>query len=218
MGDVNALTTLDFSFYNDVFMNPGFHMVSYFLGFGIAIVYRRFLIESQLNKNLPEGEDPELSRASRFFTLISENARLRYCNYILGTLLIAGALGWCYPFMNKADDISSWNATLFSTVAPVLFLAGQAAYIMPALVGKAALLNSILSCGMFLIVSNLTAAMCLIGPQICLWYYLSNGHTLDISWYVTQYYFDSNAVFTFLVALFASTLADKPFYSLIHLK
>ena len=89
---------------------------------------------------------------------------------------------------------------------------------MPALVGKAALLNSILSCGMFLIVSNLAAAMCLIGPQICLWYYLSNGHTLDISVYVTQYYFDSNAVFTFLIALLVSTLADKPFYSLIHLK
>ena len=104
VGDVNSLTELDFSFYNDVFMNPAFHLVSYFLGFGIAIVYRRFLIESQLNKNLPEGEDPELSRASRFFTLISENARLRYVNYTLGTFLIAGALAWTYPFMNKAED------------------------------------------------------------------------------------------------------------------
>ena len=103
-------------------------------------------------------------------------------------------------------------------MAPLIFLTGQAAYIMPALVGKAALLNSILSCGMFLIVSNLTAAMCLIGPQICLWYYLSNGHTIDISWYTTQYYFDSNAVFTFLISLVVATLADKPFYSLIHIE
>lgn len=60
--------------------------------------------------------------------------------------------------------------------------------------------------------------MCLVGPQICLWYYLSSGHTLDISWYVTQYYFDSNAVFTFLLSIVVAAISDKPFYSLVHLK
>jgi len=45
-GAVNSLTTLKFDFYNDVFMLPVFHLVSYFAGFGLAIVYRRFLIES----------------------------------------------------------------------------------------------------------------------------------------------------------------------------
>ena len=71
---------------------------------------------------------------------------------------------------------------------------------------------------MFLAVSNLAATMCLVGPLICLWYFMSNGHTLDISWYTVQYYFDSNAVFTFLFSIFIAALSDKPFYSLVHLK
>lgn len=106
---------------------------------------------------------------------------------------------------------------IFSGVAPLVFLLGFSTLLMPALVGKAALFNSIFSCGMFLIVSNLAATMCLVGPQICLWYYLSSGHTLDISWYVSQYYFDSNAVFTFLISILVAALSDKPFYSLVHL-
>ena len=51
-GVVNSLTSLNFSFYNSVFMLPVFHIGSYFGGFGLAIVYRRFLIESELNKDV----------------------------------------------------------------------------------------------------------------------------------------------------------------------
>lgn len=100
----------------------------------------------------------------------------------------------------------------------MLWIIGFSTYLMPALVGKAALFRSVLSCGMFLIVSNLAATMSLIGPQICLWYYLSSGQKLDISYYVTQYYFDSNAVFTFLISIVVAAISDKPFYSLVHLK
>jgi len=120
--------------------------------------------------------------------------------------------------MAHAETQPNWHATLFSTLAPILFLIGFSTLLMPSLVGKAALFNSVLSCGMFLIVSNLAATMCLIGPLVCLWYYLSSGHTLDISWYVTQYYFDSNAVFTFLVSIMIAALSDKPFNSLVHLQ
>ena len=96
-----------------------------------------------------------------------------------------GTMAWCYPFMANAEIQPNWHASLFSTLAPHLFGLGLSSYLMPALIGKAALFRSVMSCGMFLIVSNLAATMCLIGPQICLWYYLSSGHTLDISWYVT---------------------------------
>ena len=34
---------------------------------------------------------------------------------------------------------------------------------------------------------------------------------------MTQYYFDSNVVFTFLVSLVIAAISDKPFYSLVHL-
>ena len=71
---------------------------------------------------------------------------------------------------------------------------------------------------MFLALSNLSAAMSLIGPMICLWYYLSSGHTLDIGWYTTQYYYDSNCCFTFLISLMLATISEKPFYSLVTVK
>ena len=71
---------------------------------------------------------------------------------------------------------------------------------------------------MFLALSNLSAAMNLVGPLICLWYYLSSGHTLDIGWYTTQYYYDSNTVFTFLISLALATLSEKPFNSLVTIK
>ena len=57
-GTVNSLTTLQFDFYNNVFMLPAFHLASYFGGFGLAIVYRRFLVESELNKDVDQAENP----------------------------------------------------------------------------------------------------------------------------------------------------------------
>ena len=102
-GIVNSLTTLKFDFYNDVFMLPVFHLASYFGGFGLAIVYRRFLIDSELNKDVQE-ENPQISRASRFFYLLAENARVRYATYVFGSILMIGSLAWCYPFMSNAEN------------------------------------------------------------------------------------------------------------------
>ena len=144
-----------------------------------------FLLETELNKKIGNEEQTSISRSSRFFTILSENARIRYGTYVLGCILMFGACIWCYPFMAHAETQANWHSALFSTAAPILFLIGFSTLLMPALVGKAALFNSIMSCGMFLIVSNLAATMCLLGPITCLWYFLSSGHTLDISWYVT---------------------------------
>ena len=102
-GSVNYLTTLSFEFYNKVFMLSPFHLVSYFSGFGLAIVYRRFLIESELSKSVA-SEATEISRSSRYFTLLIENAKVRYTTYLVGTLFMAGACFWCYPFMAHAED------------------------------------------------------------------------------------------------------------------
>ena len=99
-GEVNDLKTLNFEFYNDVFMLSPFHLGSYFVGFGLAIVYRRFLIESELNKSVLQGAS--INRSSRFFALIAENARVRYASYIFGSILMLGSQVWCYPFMSDA--------------------------------------------------------------------------------------------------------------------
>ena len=96
--------------------------------------------------------------------MIAENARVRYATYAFGSILMIGTMAWCYPFMANAEIQPNWHATVFSTFAPHLFGVGLSTYIMPALIGKAALFRSIMSCGMFLIVSNLAATMCLIGP------------------------------------------------------
>ena len=220
-GIVNSLTVLNFDFYNDVYMLTPFHLCTYFAGCGMAVCYRRFLIESQLAKSVvrttEESQRMEISRSYRFFILLQENATVRYVMYVCGTLLMLGCMAWCYPFMSAPESQPNVHATLFSFVAPMLFVLGMSAYIFPALVGKAALFNSVTSCGMFLIVSNLSATMCLVGPSICLWYYMSSGHTIDLSWYQAQYYFDSNVVFTFLLSIVVAAVSDKPFYSLVNL-
>lgn len=56
--------------------------------------------------------------------------------------------------------------------------------LVPALAGKAALFNEIFGCGMFLALSNLAGAMALVGPIVCLWFFLSTGHPLEFSYYV----------------------------------
>lgn len=103
-GAVNNLTVLNFDFYNDVFMLSPFHLVSYFAGFGLAIVYRRFLLDTELNKSVANSEATTLTRSSRFFTLITENARVRYTTYLVGGMIMLGALLWVYPFMAKPED------------------------------------------------------------------------------------------------------------------
>lgn len=103
VGVVNSLTTLNFDFYNDVFMLSPFHLTSYFIGFGTAIIYRRYLVETKLNKSLADDEVPQISRASRFFVLIENNANVRYTIYVIGTILVAGSLLWCYPFMSSPE-------------------------------------------------------------------------------------------------------------------
>jgi len=163
-GQYNSLTKLDFRFYNDVFMLSPFHLSSYFAGFGLAIIYRRYLSDSLNNKDAEASQDYESSRASRFFTLLSENAKVRYFGYVVGFVLIIGTCSWVYPFMSNSAAQPNWHAALFSMAAPTLFLIGFSCFLLPALVGKAALFRSVMGCGMFLIVSNLAATMCLIGP------------------------------------------------------
>ena len=47
----NNLSTLDFTFYAKVYMQSYFHLPSYFIGFIGALVFRSYLINSELSKN-----------------------------------------------------------------------------------------------------------------------------------------------------------------------
>ena len=143
-----------------------FHLCSYFSGFCLAIVYRRFLSDSEINKaaEAESSASAEITRSSRFFILVAENPKVRYIGYLIGFFLIFGTCSWVYPFMSNPDGQPNWHAGLFSFAAPMLFLLGFSCFLLPALVGKAALFREVMSCGMFLIVSNMAAAMCLIGP------------------------------------------------------
>ena len=129
-----------------------------------------------------------------------------------------GACLWVYPFMSNAPNQSRLHCAIFAALSNLIFLAGFSAILMSALIGKAALFRYVFECGMFLALSNLSAAMNLIGPLVCLWYYLSSGHTLDIGWYTTQYYYDSNTVFAFLFSIILATLSEKPFVSLVTIR
>jgi len=149
---------------------------------------------------------------------LRENSNIRYLNYLIGLVFMLGSVGAMYPYMSNAGKISSTLCGVFSALAPLIFNLGFVSFLLPALAGRAALFRSIFGCGMFLALSNLAASMSLIGPLICLWYYLSFGHQLELTWYVTQYYFDSNTVYTFLFAIILTSLADKPFNSLITMR
>ena len=82
-------------------MQSYFHYISYFMGFGLSIMYIQFLKSSENNK---EGGDLQQnsteSRSMHLFTLIRENSNLRYLMYVIGTILIIGTVSWMYPFMN----------------------------------------------------------------------------------------------------------------------
>ena len=220
--DPNQLNTLDFQFYDKVFMQGYYHMGSYLIGFCLAISYRRFAYETETHEKAKTERSSlaaaRVSHASRLYTLIAANGCFRYALYTIGVASILGACLWVYPFMSDAGGQSRLHAALYALFANLLFLGGFATILMPALIGKASLFRYIFQAGMFLALSNLSAAMSLIGPMICLWYYLSSGHTLDIGWYTTQYYYDSNCVFTFLISLMLATISEKPFYSLVTIK
>ena len=152
------------------------------------------------------------------FVFVSKNSGVRSLIYIVGLCTMFGTIFWLWPFLNNGQNQSQIHTTLFAALATPLFLIGFSCVLIPALIGKAALFNAICQASLFLSVSNLSAAMSLIGPLICLWYYLSSGHTLEFSWYTSQYYFDSNTLFTFLVAILGACLSEKPIHSLINLR
>ena len=104
-----------------------------------------------------------------------ESTRYRYTMYVIGFILMLGCIFSMFPFMNKPESIPTWAAILFSTLAPTVFLFGFCKLLAPALVGRAVLFKWFTSLGIFLVGANLAATMYLIGPLICLWYYLSSG-------------------------------------------
>ena len=217
--DPNYLNAVSFDYYNKLFMQGYFHLSSYVIGFCLALSYRRHAYETEQQlKARRERSSLAAGRAataSRLYTRIAESGPLRYGLYAVGCLAMLGACLWVYPFMSDAQNQSRLHCALYAAFANLIFLAGFSAVLMSALIGKAALFRYVFGCGMFLALSNLSAAMSLVGPLICLWYYLSAGHTLDIGWYTTQYYYDSNTAFTFLISIALATLSEKPFHSLV---
>lgn len=200
-----------------VFMKPWFHLNTYIFGIILALMYMRHLIELREN-NREDAENIEINYSSRLFIFVNSNTKVRYGCYVLGMLMLGAAFGWLYPFYSNALNQSLISCAFFSAFANLLVVIGLALILMPALKGKAAFFSEIFGCGLFLALSNLSAMMAVIGPIVCLWFFLSTGHPLDFSYYVQQYYFDSNAFFTFLTSVLLALLSDKPFNSMIYLK
>lgn len=198
-------------------MMPYFHLNTYLIGIVLALVYMRHVIELREN-NIEDTENIEVSISSRIFVLLNQNTKIRYFGYILGLMMISSAFIWLYPFYSNGKNQSNISCAFFAAFANLLVVGGLSLILIPALSGKAAFFSEIFGCGMFLALSNLSAMMAVLGPIICLWFYLSTGHALDFSYYVQQYYFDSNTFFTFLASFLLSLLSDKPFNSIISLK
>ena len=215
--DPNQVNYVNFDYLNMVYMKPWFHLNTYIFGIILALVYMRHLTELREN-NREDAENIEINYSSRLFVFVNSNNKIRYGGYILGMLMLGAAFGWLYPFYSNALNQSQISCAFFAAFANLLVVVGFALILMPALKGKSAFFSEIFGCGLFLALSNLSAMMATIGPIVCLWFFLSTGHPLDFSYYVQQYYFDSNAFFTFLTSVLLALLSDKPFNSIINLK
>ena len=215
--DPNQVNYVNFDYLNMVYMKPWFHLNTYIFGIILALVYMRHLTELREN-NREDAENIEINYSSRLFVFVNSNNKIRYGGYILGMLMLGAAFGWLYPFYSNALNQSQISCAFFAAFANLLIVVGFALILMPALKGKSAFFSEIFGCGLFLSLSNLSAMMATIGPIVCLWFFLSTGHPLDFSYYVQQYYFDSNAFFTFLISVLLALLSDKPFNSIINLK
>ena len=215
--DPNQVNYVNFDYLNMVYMKPWFHLNTYIFGIILALVYMRHLTELREN-NREDAENIEINYSSRLFVFVNSNNKIRYGGYILGMLMLGAAFGWLYPFYSNALNQSQISCAFFAAFANLLVVVGFALILMPALKGKSAFFSEIFGCGLFLALSNLSAMMATIGPIVCLWFFLSTGHPLEFSYYVQQYYFDSNAFFTFLTSVLLALLSDKPFNSIINLK
>jgi len=51
VSQINYLTTVSFAFYEQVYMKPYFHLMSFFMGFGLAVIYQSFLVNSKKIRN-----------------------------------------------------------------------------------------------------------------------------------------------------------------------
>ena len=150
-------------------------------------------------------------------TALVQKPKLRYTGYVLGLAMILSAYIWLYPFYSNAPNQSKDACALFAALSNVLVVGGLTTFLLPALGGKAALFSFVCGGGFFRSLSNLCAMMMVLGPIVCLWFYLSTGTALAFTYYIQQYNWDSNLFFAFVFALVFSLLTEKPFRALLAL-
>jgi hypothetical protein len=212
-GGVNNLNTVTFEYLNDIYMKPYFWINVYVFGVALCFVFADY------SKDLRQGraQSPKASLATKMMNALANKPKLRYAGYVLGIVMIFAAYAWLYPLYSNAANQSKDACAMFAAMTNVLVVVGFSMFLLPALGGKAAMFTYVCGSGFFLSLSNLCAMMMILGPVVCLWFYLSTGSPLAFTYYIQQYNWDNNLFFAFVFALIFSLLTDKPIRALLSL-
>lgn len=119
-------------FFSKVFMNPLFHLSSFFLGICMSLVYVRFRKERGHISALKN------SFSSRLIEMLRHNQAPRYFIYMIGIFCIFASILWQTPFMaGSSTTATRVMRALYASLAFPLYLVGVSMILMPALAGKA---------------------------------------------------------------------------------
>lgn len=130
--DHGATIATSDEFFSKVFMNPLFHLSSFFLGICMSLVYVRFRKERGHISALKN------SFSSRLIEMLRHNQAPRYFIYMIGIFCIFASILWQTPFLagSSTTDTRVMRA-LYASLAFPLYLVGVSMILMPALAGKA---------------------------------------------------------------------------------
>mmetsp|Transcript_22992 Transcript_22992/g.35518 ORF Transcript_22992/g.35518 Transcript_22992/m.35518 type:complete len:343 (+) Transcript_22992:1532-2560(+) len=203
---------LNNAFFTEVFMNPLFHLSSFYFGMMMSLVYLRFK-EERLDRGSLRN-----SFSSRFLEMICNNAVPRYILYFIALLAISGAIFWQTPFIAAPADQSQLANTFYATLSYPLFLGGLTLILMPALGGKAEVFRFFYGSQTWTLLSAAAIELYYMAPFITVFYFMATQHQITVTYYMFVYYFTGNFIFGMALTMFVANPIDRPIISLINLK
>jgi len=207
--NVGAWPAFSDQFYSTIYMMPWFHLPVYIMGVSMCLAYHMYILDRQF----PAQEAP---RITKVFTWV-RNSNWRYAIYVAGMFFICLAFFGLYPYMRDESSWSLGTQGMYAAFAPCLFTLGLACWFLPALLGKAEFIRFFFGGEFWLLFSNMTYCVFLIGPFFTFWFYLSEQHPIYVDNYVMVYYWMGETFFSLLIGWIFQFFFNSPFQALFEI-
>jgi hypothetical protein len=112
--------------------------------------------------------------------------------------------------VTRPEKQGRWDHAAWATFGDSLFTLGFGLLVLTMLVGKCRPLKAIFEAGFWQPFSKLVPCMNMLGPIVCLWFFLSTASSLNFEFLTELYYFEGNFVFTMIFVLMVGTISDLP--------